>query len=382
MIGGSDGGDDGFGRSILDGTGWEAFCAALAQAGGVLRRAGSPAGALDRAEGCRYLGRLSRLALEKFVEHADPAAPSFYRLSHETAKIGCDNPDSVYLNAAISGAYEYRLYGTRGSVAYLGFGSYYGHYGSTARSGCSGHLDAADLEIAPDGSFEITLSTRPQSGNWLPLEPDSSMLIVRQSFLDRTRERAAEVRIERIGMTEPPAPLAADVLARGLADAARFVIGTATLFSEWAEGFARAPNALLPMDPAVTGGAHGDPNIAFHMGYWRLAPDEALLLEVTPPACDFWNFQLNNHWMESLDYRYHRIHLNAHTAVRRRDGSVAIVVAHRDPEAPNWIDTAGHANGTMGLRWVKAASIPTPRTRVVALGEIAALVSRDRGGRP
>lgn len=371
------GADRSLDRAILDGTGWEAFCNALAQAGAVLRRPGSPADALDRAEGCRYLGRLTRLALEKFVEHADPAAPSFYRLSHETAKIGCDNPDSVYLNATISGEYEYRLRGTRGTVAYLGFGAYYGHYGSTARSGCSGYLEAGDLSLAPDGSFEIVLSAARQPGNWIPLEPDSSMLIVRQNFLDRDHERAADVRIERIGAKSPPAPLSADVLSRGLADAARFVTGTATLFAEWAEGFARQPNELLPMDPAVTGGAHGDPNIAFHMGYWRLAPGEALLLEVTPPACDFWNFQLNNHWMESLDYRHHRIHVNKRTAVCRRDGSVAIVVAHRDPGVPNWIDTAGHAHGTMGLRWIKAATHPTPRARVGRHDEIAALAARS-----
>ncbi len=356
---------------ILGGTGWEAFCDALARAGAVLRRPGSPADALDRAEGCRYLGRLTRLALEKFVEHADPAAPSFYRLSHETAKIGCDNPDSVYLNAAISGAYEYRLTGTRGSVAYLGFGTYYGHYGSKARSGCSGYLEAGDLALGPGGSFEISLSRERRPGNWLPLEPDSSMLIVRQNFLDREHEEPAVLRLERVGAVGPPAALSADALAKGLADAARFVVGTATLFADWAEGFAREPNRLLPMDPAVTGGAHGDPNIFFHMGYWELGPGEALLVDAEPPACDFWNFQLNNHWMESLDYRHHRIHLNKYTAALRPDGSFRLVVAHEDPGMPNWITTAGHSRGTMGLRWIKAAAHPCPRTRVVKVSEAA-----------
>ena len=32
------------------------------------------------------------------------------------------------------------------------------------------------------------------------------------------------------------------------------------------------------------------------------------------PECQTWNFQLDNWWMESLDYRYHTIHLNKHTA--------------------------------------------------------------------
>jgi hypothetical protein len=48
--------------------------------------------------------------------------------------------------------------------------------------------------------------------------------------------------------------------------------------------------------------------------------------------------------MESLDYRHHRIHLNPHTAQLERDGSLRIVVAHRDPgpRYPNWLETTGH----------------------------------------
>ena len=345
-------------------------CAALAAAGDVILRDGSPVDPLDRAEGFRYLSRLTRLALEKFVEHADPTAPCFYRLSHETAKIGCDNPDSFYQNAAISGAHEYRLRGTRGSVAYLGFGTYYGNYGSAARSGCSGYLEASDLELDADGGFEIAISCEQRPGNWLAMEPDTSMLIVRQNVLDAEREELADLVIDRVDGSEPPAPLDAAAFGRALEDAARFVAGTAELFCDWAEGFAAHPNELRPRDPKATSGAHGDPNIFFYMGYWELAPDEALLVELEPPECDYWNFQLNNYWMESLDYRHHPVHRNKHTARAGTDGRVRLIVAHADPGLPNWIDTAGHARGTMGLRWVKAASHPQPLTRVVKASDL------------
>jgi len=358
---------------ITTGKAWDDFCDALKNAGTVLTRAGTPRNGFDRAEGHRYLSRLLRLALEKFVEHADPRTPRFYRLSHETAKIGCDNPDSFYQNAAVDGRYDYRVSGTRGTVAYLGFGTYYGHYGSSARSGCSGYLEAKDLELTPDGRFEIVLSSREQPGNWLQMEHDTSMLIVRQNFLDRTEEEPAELRIERItadGSYEPPLPLDPSELARQLADAAAFVGGTANLFADWAEGFAEHPNELHAMDPRIAGGAHGDPNIFFYMGYWKLAPGEALVIEAEPPRCEYWNFQLNNHWMESLDYRYHTIHYNKHTTTYRPDGSFRLVVAHEDPGVPNWVETVGHSRGTMGLRWVKADEHPKPRTRVVELAEL------------
>lgn len=352
---------------------WETFCDALKDAGSVVQRdlVGDD---LDRAEGYRYLTRLTRLALEKFLEHADPRAPTFYRLSHETAKIGCDNPDSLYQNAAIDGACSYRLAGSRGSVAYLGIGAYYGNYGSGARSGCSGYLEGGDIRTDADGNFEVILSAdRPTGGaaNWIHLEPDSSMLIVRQNFLDRGGEVAAALTLERLGAEGPPEPLSSQRLLAGLAAAASYVRGTSSLFADWAAGFRKQPNQLLPMDPKVTGGAHGDPNIFFLMGWWELAADEALVLDVVPPDCEYWNFQLNNVWMESLDYRYHSVTVNKHTARTRADGSVRIVVAHRNRGFDNWMDTAGHARGTMGLRWVKAGHHPVPVARVLPLDEAA-----------
>ncbi|MBP1685955.1 MAG: hypothetical protein H6Q33_2098 [Deltaproteobacteria bacterium] len=356
--------------SVMDGTAWEQFCDTLKHAGKLILADRSPTSPLDRAEGFRYLSRLARLALEKFVEHNDPTTPRFYRLSHETAKIGCDNPDSFYQNAAISGQYEYRLWGNRGTVSYLGFGTYYGNYGSKARAGRSGYLDAGDLRIAPDGSFEIILSCRQHPGNWLPLEPDSSMLIIRQNVLDRAHERLAELHLDRIGAAAPPAPLTPQHLGQGLADAARFVVGTAELFIEWAESVRPYPNEIRPLDHRMVGSLGGDPNICYYLGYWRLEPDEALVIEATPPRCEYWNFQLNNYWLESLDYRYHHIHYNKHTTTYRPDGSFQLVVAHTDPGVPNWVETAGHRSGTMGLRWIKADSDPAPRSRVVKLSEL------------
>ncbi|HET8705237.1 MAG TPA: hypothetical protein VFM46_02950, partial [Pseudomonadales bacterium] len=117
----------------------------------------------------------------------------------------------------------------------------------------------------------------------------------------------------------------------------------------------------------------GDPNIIYYHSYWALAPDEALLIEVMPPECEHWNFQLNNYWMESLDYQHFRIHTNKHLAFYEADKSVRIIVAHRDPGLPNWINTVGHASGTMCFRWIKAKTHPQPQTRVVKFVELASI---------
>ena len=129
-------------------------------------------------------------------------------------------------------------------------------------------------------------------------------------------------------------------------------------------------NALPPNDQQMCQRAGGDSNIYYHNSRWRLAPGQALLIEATPPDCATWNLQISNYWMESLDYRYHRIHLNKFTASYQDDGSVRIVVAHQDPGVDNWIDTAGHSRGTMCLRWIRADHHPQPTTRVVRVADL------------
>lgn len=362
--------DDPASKRIMDGSTWSDFCDALKRAGATVLRDGSPKDAFDRAEGFRYLSRLARVALESYIEFADPLFPVLRRPAHETVKIGADNPDNYYQSAAISGQYDYRIWGTRGTVYYLGLGTYAGNYGSKARSGQTGYLEGKDMRINADGSFEIIASRKERPGNWLRMEPDTSSLIVRQTFQDRAHETIADLHIERLDAKEPPRPVTPEFIDRGLGQASAYVAGTASLFADWAEGFAKqGVNRLHKLDPNIAGAAHGDPNICYFHGYWELAPDEALVIETTPPKCDYWNFQLNNHWMESLDYRYHTIAVNHHGAKYRPDGSVRIVVADQDPHSDNWIDTASHRRGTMCLRWIRAAEHPQPLCCVVKVGE-------------
>lgn len=361
-------------QRILDGRAWADFCDALKRAGDIVLRPGSPMDAFDRAEGFRYLSRLSRVALESYIEFADPLFPVLRRPAHETVKIGADNPDNYYQSAAISGAHEYRITGKRNTVHYLGLGTYAGSYGSKARRGQTGYLDAREMKIDGDGRFEIILSCNEQPGrNWLRMEPDTSSLIVRQTFQDRANETIADLHIERLDGARWPEPVTPEFIDRGLQAAAAYVTGTASIFADWAEGFAQHKNELPRFDPAVAAAAHGDPNILYYHGYFELEDDEALVIDLVPPECEYWNFQLNNHWMESLDYRYHVIALNHFGAQARPDGSVRLVVAGRHPGVENWLDTAGHRRGTMCLRWVGAKEHPDPKVQVVKLVEVAQL---------
>ena len=384
--------DDVAAERIVSGQSWAEFCDTLKAAGASLSFPGAPRDPFNQAEGYRYLSRLTRAGLEAFVEYADPNAPVIHRVAHETVKLGSDNPDNYYQTARINGAWDYRITGRRNTVHYLGFGTQRGHYGENGGLPPTGYLEAADMQIEPDGTFTIVLSSREQPGNWLPMTPHSGTLIIRQTFLDRSSEVPAELEIERVHLGGPrgeegregsgaeravggarPGHVTPALVDAGLRSASTLVAGASLLFAKWARDFQRHSNELPMFDQEVSNRAGGDPNITYYHSHWALAPNEALVIDATVPPCDHWNFQLNNYWMESLDYRYYTIHTNKHLARYRPDGSVRIVVAHRDPGVPNWINTVGHESGTMCFRWIRAEHKPQPRTRVVELAAVKGL---------
>jgi len=369
-------------QKVIDGTAWREFCRLLEQAGDAILADGNPSDALDRAEGFRMLTRLLRGALESRLEHADARHPELVCTCHETIKIVAENPDNVYLGAAIDGGSDYRLWGTRGNARWISFTTFGGAgFGAGGRgAGTTLHEDA--LAVGPDGTFEVILSQREHPGNWLRLEPDSRALAIRQTFLDKRRDRRAEMHIERLGADagEPPAPLDPAHLYRALTITGHYVRGVAEIGAGWARRQAAHPNVFADTQGEDTK-AFADPQIRYHQAYFDLAEDEALVVTLRPPACDYWMIALHNHWMETLDYRFHQITLNNRSAVVRQDGTVRCIVAHRDPGFPNWLDTAGHRRGIVGVRWVGGdVENPVPVTQVVRVAALADAGGTDAGG--
>jgi len=356
--------------AVLNGEAWRKFCAELADLGDLILDPENPANPIDRAEGFRYLTRLLRLGLEQHMEARDPSFPFFYQLSHTTAKIGADNPDNVYWNARISGQYDYKITVKRGTMAYFSILANAFRYQEDGSNVATGKLIDSDIDWGPDGVAEIIASCTPQPKNWLRLEPDANMIIVRQSYLDRATEKPGEFKIERIGGPAAPAPLDPAALAAGLKETTAFVRGIVSTFIDWSKLFRENPNTFPDIDQQMFQRGGGATDIYYAHAYWKLAPDEAWVIEVTPPECYYWNFQVDNWWMESLDYRFLNVTLNKTTAKLEPDGRLVMVVAAEDPGFGNWLDTAGHTEGTALLRWAGATEHPLPSARVVKLSDI------------
>ena len=146
--------------------------------------------------------------------------------------------------------------------------------------------------------------------------------------------------------------------------------GVVGQFLGWTEAFRKHAHEIRELDPKLLQVAQGDPNTRYFYSYWELEEDEGFVIEFMPPACDYWNLQIGNHWLESLDYLHYDTHVNQATVEAAAEGSVRVVVARRDPGVGNWLDTAGHARGGLALRFVGASEIPQASTRVVKLAEL------------
>src|SRR5207249_3404564 len=171
-------------HSVVSGKTWAEFCDRLKAAGQWILGEDCPADPLDRAEGFRLLTRLTRGALEQFVEYDDPLHPTLVRLCHETIKVIAENPDNIYLASRVDPRCEYRVWGRRGSVRWLSFNTHAGAFGAGGR-GTAAALDVNDLKLDADGSFELWVSAQQHAGgNWLHMDSDATVLIVRQTIAD------------------------------------------------------------------------------------------------------------------------------------------------------------------------------------------------------
>ncbi len=359
---------------------WEDFCDRLKGAGDLVFRDSVPATALARAEGFQFLSRFISFSLDAVLEHNDPLFPQLWRFETPTNKFGGDNPDGNSLRARIDGEHTFRVVGNMGNADYLVFTVY---RGDTPGSG-DGKIDATpspspemahlyghELRTEWDGSFELIMSPQQHSGNWLQTGPGAQRFSIRQFFGDWERAKPMVARIERVGAEGAPAPLTPERVAKALDGAAQHLLAETTFWADWFDNYMDTPNEFVGRRGRNRGGAPGKQQLNC---YWKVQPDEALIVEVTPPKALWWSYELNNYWMNSLDYRYHLSSLNHAQAVREDDGLVRLAIAHEDPGVANWLETGGHCEGRVELRWILAESAPVPRVDLVKLADLPTLL--------
>lgn len=350
---------DADGQDLDSGQAWNHLLDTLKRTGEVVLSDSVPHEPADTASGFRHLLVLLGVGIDELLRRGLDRVPAIKPSGMDAAyKWGMECPDCIYVGSTLKGGSTYRLWGNRGSARYVGLQVMAG-MGSTSNA----LID--DFELGPNGEFEIFLSADPRNGNWLPLDEHATMLVVRHFFYDWEHEVPVTMSIESLSgaadieersAEEPKAIMARQVIALGdfVEENLKFFLG----FSN-----PDAPNNFLPpLDGTAMGAAAENRPV---IGSWKLAPDEALIMEITPPEGLYWGYSLGNVWWETIDYGNRQSSLNGHQAVVDDDGKVRVVVAHRDPGVANWLDTAGHSEGPIILRCVRTETAPVPTTRRV-----------------
>ncbi|MGE8318153.1 MAG: hypothetical protein ACN6O3_05350 [Comamonas sp.] len=365
---------------LLAGQAWDDFCETIRRAGHMVDTFGAEANELDRTEWYRFLTRLMRNGFERFVENCEPQRPRL-RDACWRQSINFQSPDQDHLLAEfVDGSHSYRIRGNRGTLPYFVMASWSARQPQDigardwaprgvaglaefdpAMLTTTGFLPSDAIDFDAEGNFEVILSQEQPAGgaNWLRITPDCVGILVRTVYHRREQTVAPCMHIERLDGTTPR-PLQASEMSDSLAKAGQAVLGYAELVrSWWQDNLSRHPNRIR-FSRAVYLSNGGVPDRHHGFGTWEKAAGDALIIQFTPPACDYWIFQLCNIWQENLDcYEDGQGYVNKFRARYEPDGSVRIVVADEDPGiGGNWISSFQHVHGGMSLRLIKTAGEP------------------------
>lgn len=345
---------------------WENFCEDLKRAGSVLARPATPDDELTQAEGLRKLVRMIRMGFEASLEYGNTDHPEVYQVVTSTTLGEGETSDSRYYQAVIDGSKSYRLRGTRGEAPYMEFTVYAGKIGLDATSAQVGAITERDLVVHPDGTFDLLLAPeltpQQQAGNWIRTTPESTVVFIRQYAHDWSRTQGATFTIECIGASGDRPPLTIAEVGHAMQRTSAYVARSVNIWAAIVDQRRAAePNRFFVFE--VEQDPDESPEMPtghrFSSGYFRLAPNQALLVTFKPAEVPYWGLDTTNYWFEPISYMDHRSHFNNRTVRYEPDGSVRIVLAARDPGMPNWIDTRGHLEGPMIFRWSRTA-LPVP----------------------
>lgn len=328
----------------------------------------------DFAEARRVLLHVTMHGLQCWLE-ADPARPFFTSFINQHKKLLGDNPDARYYSAVIDDQHSYRIRGNLAGATYTSFTIELG--AGTDGDGIGSTLNDTQFKADKNGDYEIILSAKEAQGNWLPMTKGASSITTRHYYERKqciNNDRLHHIPIEIGNLQKVPprrTPNDADIAA-GIRRVTTFVKGNViTMNNENSPAWvSRIPNQFVPpkkddTHEAITYAARDN---VYSMAPFVLGPDKALLIRGRFPKCRFANVVLFNRFLQTFNYEERSVSLNRAQTVLEEDGSFEMIVAHKDPGRPNWLDTEGRPYGIMFWRFQLPEGDITPlETEVISL---------------
>ncbi len=326
---------------------------------------------------------IARLALSALASQTidalteDGEHPSFTPAINNSLTIGQPNADTSYRSVQLAPGGVYRLRGRKGTLKMV----------RIAQSGLPKPTANGEPNLGPQridhdvnalrtdagGYYDVILSPeRPAdwTGDWWPLLPTSNRLLVRLVSSDWATEISPTLAIERLDKPAArPRPSAAELerKLRALPGSIGFI---APMFVGHVEQLRKDGyiNKLKIFDVSQMGGLASQ---FYYEGAYELREDEALIVEAkVPDVCLYRSLILTNDIYETTDWYNNHSSLNDAQAPEDADGILRIVVSHKDPGVPNWLDTAGYPTGAIQGRWAEYSSKPVPSVIKVALQDV------------
>ncbi len=351
--------------------GVEAFAEACREAERLIADPPFDATGQELAEGYDYLAGSIRSSLQMAFGY-DLKHPVLLNPTHQYARQGLDNPDAVYFNAYLDAGGSYLVTGRRGTSVDLSFQIMDGTYSADGAPGTSAAFDDRELEIDDEGNFEWRFES----------DTKGATLIIREVFDDWNTEERGTIRIQRLDTVGVPrGPLTAERVAKRYGVAAKMLGGRIKTWFAFPEWFTyKEPVNTLTTPKSTPGGLTSQFS---SIGHYHLAEDEAMI--VTVPACHvapYQAIQIGSRWYVSTDYEHHQTSLTRAQSVVDPDGLIRYVISERNPGVANWLETLGHPEGMMMLRWQHTARELTPAdgptVEVVAFDEVASRLPHDQ----
>ena len=360
---------------------FDALLATLAEAAD--RYAGAEwgiAGPDDVAGALRVLTHLLEGGLVGHFED-DPAQPVFRRIVTSTRKAMGDNADAIYYDSSVSSRYSYRARGRMAGAIYVSFTVEAGGVDGGFPERTAGVLNDTMFDVDDDGRFELFVNGPPRERNWIALA-DDAIRITSRHYWEDVRSPAVPpipdlaLDIEVLDGPGPLPPPSDASVAAGFRRVESYVRSRSLDQPKPGEAnqpafVSREPNRFPPPVPP---GDHplAAADASYSMAPYVLGPEEALVMTGRWPACRCANVMIWNRHLQTNDYAHRQVSLNRAQTKLEADGSFEIVIAHRDPGVPNWIDTEGRPFAMVFWRFfLPEGPIETPQTRVVPFSDLA-----------
>jgi hypothetical protein len=336
----------------------QSFADAVLEAEKIITEAPHIQSAQDLAEGYDYLaGSISASLHLAWAYQRD--FPYFVQSPGPYTKMGLDNPDALYLHSYLRDDAEYVLTGRRGTTTDLSFQVLNGDYSPVDVPDSLAAFDDRELDIAPDGSFELRFGPPIQNPprNYFTLAPGSAMLAVREVYSDWASERRGTLRIQRADkIGRAPDPPDEALLAKRYGVAGKILLSRLRTFLAFPEWFyLKEPVNTMTAPRRTPGGLASQFSSA---GHFDLAPDQAMIVTVPdagPDVAPYQGIQLGSMWYVSLDYISHQTSLTADQARTDPDGRLRFVITQNDPGVANWLELTGRRRGYVQIRWQRLA---------------------------